>query len=713
MKKTRISKKTFYLLVLIFALTASVLLAVLRYDLSFRRLIGGVIDLYYSICFYFTELFSPETNTVTATVNELPDIRLEELIPWDWDDLARKFKALFPSLFTKEYFMAYMHAIANFVHGLVIGLTIAIPVILFGYMSFNRALNAPAKYSNGEETKPLRIFKKTVRKPFLAVSAWIYGFLQYAKGHKLVTVMVWLWVFNLNIATIIIEFIAYYLYFAAAFDLLSLFVQLLKLFVDLIIMFGGLPLLVWSLIGTKIFDLWRKSVGYNRLNHNEMKNRVFINSLPVVCMACGTMAAKKTTLITDMQLSADIMFRDKALELLFKNDMKLPNFPWQRFEDTLRREMENGGIFNLASIEQWIADRRRRYAFREFPAYIYGYDVVLYREKYNDDLSVKDIFDILETYAKLYFIYVLESSLILANYSVRTDNVLLGGGHFPLWRSELFRTVPGALPSKYAHVIDFDLFRLGNTIIENSKKSGALEFGVIGITEIGKERQNNLELKELKKSDLGANQKNDLFNSWLKMARHPGVVDNFTFVKVFTDEQRPESWGADARDLCVVIDIMACSDIMLAMPGFLFGDLFYDIFYEKFKRMYYTIRHNRGDQTLFLYVVKNLFEIFVRHYVRIYNRFGVMKMKLGTRAGTLDSKTETHDYFLAVKKIYADRFSTDCYSEYFRDRALRSKWSLITAPEYENVRASLKELNSQNSYFIRDLNKTFKKEKED
>ena len=39
------------------------------------------------------------------------------------------------------------------------------------------------------------------------------------------------------------------------------------------------------------------------------------------------------------------------------------------------------------------------------------------------------------------------------------------------------------------------------------------------------------------------------------MARHPGVVDNYTFVKVFTDEQRPESWGADARDLCTVIDI--------------------------------------------------------------------------------------------------------------------------------------------------------------
>ena len=45
-----------------------------------------------------------------------------------------------------------------------------------------------------------------------------------------------------------------------------------------------------------------------------------------------------------------------------------------------------------------------------------------------------------------------------------------------------------------------------------------------------------------------ANQKNDLFNAWLKMCRHSATVDNYPFIKVFVDEQRPESWGADARD---------------------------------------------------------------------------------------------------------------------------------------------------------------------
>ena len=86
-----------------------------------------------------------------------------------------------------------------------------------------------------------------------------------------------------------------------------------------------------------------------------------------------------------------------------------------------------------------------------------------------------------------------------------------------------------------------------------------------------------------------------------------------------------------------------------------------------------------------------------------------MKMTLGTRAGTMDSEVELHEYQLAVKKVYSNRFSTDCYAEYFRSRAQASQWSLITAEKYKGVRASLDELKSQNSYFVRDLNKTFDK----
>ena len=102
------------------------------------------------------------------------------------------------------------------------------------------------------------------------------------------------------------------------------------------------------------------------------------------------------------------------------------------------------------------------------------------------------------------------------------DINLIDLGNFPLWNIDLFRCSPidSYNNSKFSHILDFDMLRLGKKVIENNKNSNAFEFGIIVITEVGKERKNTLELKETKKNDDEANQKNDLFNSWLKMARH-------------------------------------------------------------------------------------------------------------------------------------------------------------------------------------------------
>ena len=64
---------------------------------------------------------------------------------------------------------------------------------------------------------------------------------------------------------------------------------------------------------------------------------------------------RKTTLITDMVLSQEVMFRQKALEILQNSDMKFPYFPWIAFEDELRRCMEYGTVYNLASVKTWVA----------------------------------------------------------------------------------------------------------------------------------------------------------------------------------------------------------------------------------------------------------------------------------------------------------------------------------------------------------------------
>ena len=56
-------------------------------------------------------------------------------------------------------------------------------------------------------------------------------------------------------------------------------------------------------------------------------------------------------------------------------------------------------------------------------------------------------------------------------------------------------------------------------------------------------------------------------------------------------------------------------------------------------------------------------------------------------------------------KIYANRFSTDCFSDYFNDMAEKSKVGLMDYIEYATEKASVEELKSQNSYFMNALYK--------
>ena len=78
--------------------------------------------------------------------------------------------------------------------------------------------------------------------------------------------------------------------------------------------------------------------------------------------------------------------------------------------------MEYGKIFNLASIHTWMEQKRARYDKHGNTALqLYGYDGDRYGFTYDTGLKVEGLFDVLETYAKLYFIYTLRYLLTLVH----------------------------------------------------------------------------------------------------------------------------------------------------------------------------------------------------------------------------------------------------------------------------------------------------------
>ena len=698
-----------------------VALGIFRFFGCIGRIIESVRDCGLSVAYYFCEIFEIP-HRITPTVNELPKIPFFDFpsqppdvptvptvpsvpLPDNWEKFKIKWSAYWRLWATKENFFGYLSAVGNVLYIFSKVIVIIIPFILLVWLLL-RCILKTQNNDYDKDSKPLTIFKRITAHTYTPIKTWLIGFVGFIKEHKNYYVT-WLclWALYFNAFAILIEFIAYYLYFVVSFDFLNLYRQVYKLFIDLSAAFTFIPLWAWAVVGLVALDKFRKNIAYATLNHFERRNRGFINARPIVSMICGTMGKKKTTVLTDMALSQEAMFRDKAFEKILENDLKFPNFPWINLENELKRAMEYHEVYNLATVRKFVVKKRLRWQKTQTRERLFNYDYERYGLFYDDKLKVVNVWEVIEIYAQLYFIYVIQSSLLISNYSVRVDGILSDSGNFPLWNADFFKSDSRLIDSysRHAHILDFDSLRLGKKVIEDNPNANNFEFGIVLVTEIGKERGNNLELSDKKKKDETTNQKNDMFDSWIRMVRHSATVDNYPFVKVVTDEQRPENWGANGRELCEIIRIKESGETRLAMPFFSLAELLYGWLYNKFAGLYYEYRYNRGDNTLLMYLLKGLTAKMRDYYTGIYNRFGYCVATVDVESGTLDGKTEANKYYLMSKKIYSKRFSTDCFSDFFTVKALRSPVGINDLNEYATEKATFGELAMQNSYFVTDL----------
>ena len=680
---------------------AMMLLGVLVFTESYLRLAEAARDLGTSATYWFCRVFGMDTD-VTPTVNDYSEVlSWGTVLPENMSELTRKATEYFSMLFSGENFLGWLSAVGGFMSGLVKVLLIALPCAL-ALVLFIRRLYRTPNNRHGRDTLPLKAFKGIARVTYVPLKRITLSYIAFVKERRWLRV-IWtiMWLFHFNAVTVLAELLAYYFFFTVCFDFTTLYVQLNKLLIDMQVVLKHFPWWSVAVAAYLLFSRWRKRIALGRLRRFEARNCGFINDLPIVSMACGSMGRKKTTMITDMALSQEVMFRQKALEIMQKADMRFPHFPWQMLENELKKCIEYGSVHNLASVKAWTGLKRERCARHGNAArQLYGYDAKRYGMTYEDALKENGLFDVMETYAQAYFIYIMQSSLILSNYSIRSDNELIDLGNLPLWLTDFFGE---RRDGRRSHVLDFDVLRIGRKVVENNARAGSFEFGVVAITEIGKERGNNLELKEVKKSADEANQKNDLFNSWLKMCRHSATVDNFPFIKVFTDEQRPESWGADARDLCDIVHICSAGEQRLALPLYTIEDMLSEWAYNGFIRLYEKFRFVRGDNTLLVHILKSVTAWLWKRRERVYNRYGYGILGIEKERGTLEGKIDRKKYYLMNRKIYADRFSTDCFSDYFNDMALKSGTGIIHYPEYAGTKATVEELKRQNSYFMNSL----------
>ena len=328
---------------------------------SYARFGEACKDFGLSVAYYFCELFGIDY-AFTPTVTEYSHVlQCGILLPADFDAFTASAGEYFSLLIDGENFLGYWAAVGDVMLVVAKVIAVALPCVIALVLVIFR-MYKQGNTNHNQDTVPLKVFKWLSAKTYQPIKRAVLSYRDYLREHKAIWVCwIILWVFHLNLASIIVGFFAYYFYFVLSFDVGNLYVQVCKLFIDLQVIFRHFPW--WSIVTVcwLLFNRWRKRIALNRLRHFEARNCGFINELPIVSMACGSMGKRKTTLITDMVLSQEVMFRQKALEILQNNDMKFPYFPWIAFEDELRRCMEHGTVYNLASVKAWVVLKRSRF----------------------------------------------------------------------------------------------------------------------------------------------------------------------------------------------------------------------------------------------------------------------------------------------------------------------------------------------------------------
>lgn len=660
-------------------------------------------DLGISVLFYLS-LFVPFFQ-VTPTVNELPTLEYISFLPKDFETFAEMMSDFGKTFFSYENFILYLKCVVEILNEVYPIIVLLLPFLIL-FKVIPDWINEHYNVNWGEKTKPLSFFEKAKNKVFYPVKRFVVNYVKWNKGHHYKSFLIFIWVCNLNGITVIIGFISWYFYFAKSFDFVSIYYQIVKLTIDLLIFidcsFAPLTVLI-VIVG---FNKLRKYIAGNILKNKEAHNSAFVESLPVCTLVVGKMGAGKTQLLVDMGLTKSLQLRNEALKRMYKYELYFPNFPWTRFEKRLQLKMKRGIVFNLASVKSTYAQEREEFERCPDSLSLYGYDIKNLPVSIDIGNKILSVWDAIEAYAQLYFVYILQNSLIISNFSVREDYMVKNCGNFILYENDFFSHKITDKSNHFSHILDYDILRMGRTMVENTKVKNCFEFGVVLITEIGKERGNGLENIRVKKNDSTVNVKNDLFVSKLKMIRHAATIDNYCFCAIISDEQRPMSLDADMRQVCDQIIIKERSSMKLAYPFFFVESLIYDLLKSTHMPFHYGYKFSHGNCGLFAKMLFYCVSAVVRFCDSIYDRFGFSVLTIYRIEGNGTDDTEEKElyrYYLSYGKIYNNRYATDTHAEYCLACSLESGWSFDLSNQYKSLYASKNELLSQHSFFVNEM----------
>jgi len=563
-------------------------------------------------------------------------------------------------------------------------------------------------FARNEVSKTLRIYRRIdrkVRPVFRKIRAAILNAFQDRIFRISLLVSLALYFNLINVA---LSFLTYYLYFISTFDFSALWQIVLVLVAELAIPFAKVPLWIDLIAAYFLFCRWRKHLAEDILRHHDAINCGVVKGTGVMIQINGAPGSGKTLLQTDMAITCEMLFRQQAEEIMNEVRGLFPEFRFDLFRKKLDLKIAQHRINNFYDCDLFVRG--------EFKGILSSFDAFADRNLYFDSqkhspfffngLHYETLIDDLSDYAKAYFVYQSKHPLILSNYPIRGEYRPIRNEHALTFDYDWFRREASDLvPPGYSKIVDYDMLRLMKSKVEDNPHRNIPIAYVFALTELGKERGNALENAELKKNVPETNAKNDGFNDYLRVARHPATIRHRLFVKIFFDEQRASSCGVALSGITEDILTIDKSGTKTKSAMYfyylrLLGINFFRNLSSDFFRRYERVRN---DQTLLTEGMNFLSRASNRAYIRYVNSYSYKEIRFYKQNGTLpenESKAISKGkYYLAFKKIYDHRYASDSLKGFFDAKSTFSPLGIADLPAYSSLYADVSEIAAQNSYF--------------
>ena len=220
---------------------AFILLGAFVFRVAYCRTFEGLIDLYGSFKHYFCVLFGFPVDGIPSVAERSKVLNWDVILPADFETFKANCISFFRLFISKENFLSWLNTAGGKAGVWAKIFVILLPCILVVIIAIKR-LYAKGNTKHNVDTIPLRVFKKISAVTYQPTKRFICGYIDFLREHNWIWIS-WLtmWAFHLNFASIVIEFFAYYFFFAVSFRVDTIYTQFVKLARDLQPFFSFFP----------------------------------------------------------------------------------------------------------------------------------------------------------------------------------------------------------------------------------------------------------------------------------------------------------------------------------------------------------------------------------------------------------------------------------------------------------------------------------------